>query len=90
MDRLILRRLHTLQARPNAVRILREQKHRGCHTDTALSCVQTLGEAEIVCTTAVPGLLECIQHHPAEYDVQEADGDGCQLNCHTVDLLFPK
>ena len=77
MDRLILRRLsrsYPLQARPNAVWILRKQKHRGCHTDTVLSCVQTLGEAEIVCTTAVPGLLECIQHHPAALDVEEGDG----------------
>ena len=66
-----------------------EQKHRGCHTDTASSCVQTLGEAEIVCTTDVSGLLECIQHHPAALDVKEADGDGCQLNHHLIDLLLP-
>ena len=53
------------------------------------SYVHTLGEAEIVCTTAVPGLVECIQHHPATLDVEEANGDGCQLNRRSVDLLFP-
>ena len=66
-----------------------EQKHRGCHTDTASSCVQTLGETEIVCMTAVPGLLECIQHHPTTPDVEKTDGDGCQLILHSVDLLLP-
>ena len=51
--------------------------------------MQTLGEAEIVCTTADPGLVECIQHHPATLDVEEANGDGCQLSRRSVDLLFP-
>ena len=58
-------------------------------TDTASSCVQTLGETEIVCMTAVPGLLECIQHHPTTPDVEKTDGDGCQLILHSVDLLLP-
>ena len=89
-ERLILRRLLTATRFNKTLcssHDFHEHKHRGCHTDTASSCVQTPGEAEIVCTTAVPGLLECIQQHPAALDVEEDDGDGCQLNRHSVDLL---
>ena len=34
---------------------------------------KSLGEAKVVCMTAVPGLLEYIQHHPAALHVKEAD-----------------